>query len=222
MATRRSLSLEAARGGSDSWTQQVIRFCIHPPSCTRNRVAPLADALEQGGASPAAPSTPLAVRGTYPSFRALTCVHVNCDDTRLLACGYSNDVAVFDVETGGLVRKFVRAHSGERLTTRLPPLLLRLLLLPVLLVLPLLLLLLLLYRRAHKHLALRAPLAQRLCDEQPGPDDQALGPEGSRSWGGRGRRGRGATALRRRLRAPERHAVLPPGRRAAAVGGRRQ
>lgn len=121
MATRRSLSLEAARGGSDSWTQQVIRFYARPRHSQRNRVAPLADALAQDGASPAASLTPLAVRRTYPSFRALTCVHVNCDDTRLLACGYSNDVAVFDVETGGLVRKFVRAHSGERLDARPPP-----------------------------------------------------------------------------------------------------
>lgn len=65
--------------------------------------------------SPSTSAAPQRMRvvARYPAFDKLTCVHVNCDDTRVLACGYSTDVAVFDVETAAPVRTFVGAHSAE-------------------------------------------------------------------------------------------------------------
>ena len=55
----------------------------------------------------------LSIHASFPRFSNLTCVHVNCDDTRLLACGYKNAVSVYDIESQAVVRVYEDAHDGE-------------------------------------------------------------------------------------------------------------
>ena len=47
----------------------------------------------------------------FESFDELTSVHVNGDDSRVLASGYSKDVRVYDMATASLVRTFADIHS---------------------------------------------------------------------------------------------------------------
>jgi WD40 repeat protein len=60
----------------------------------------------------------LPVVHSYAPQQSLTCIHVNCDDTLLLASGYTTDVPVFDLPTGRLVRVLARAHSTHINITR--------------------------------------------------------------------------------------------------------
>lgn len=40
----------------------------------------------------------------FSPFDKLTSVHVNCTDDYMLASGYSHNVAMYDLETGAVVR----------------------------------------------------------------------------------------------------------------------
>jgi hypothetical protein len=55
------------------------------------------------------------VLSAFPNFDKLTSVHVNCTDDYMLASGYSHNVAMYDLETGAVVRYAVPAanHSSE-------------------------------------------------------------------------------------------------------------
>jgi WD40 repeat protein len=55
---------------------------------------------------------------SYSKLPDLTCVHVNCDDSYLLASGYTYHVPVYDMSTGLVVRTFENAHTGHINITR--------------------------------------------------------------------------------------------------------
>lgn len=49
----------------------------------------------------------------YPNFERLTSVHSNCDNSVLLLSGYANDVSMYDIETGSLIRSYQGVHSDH-------------------------------------------------------------------------------------------------------------
>ena len=47
---------------------------------------------------------------TYDDFEQLTSLHVNCEDDVFLASGYSNDVGLYDVQSGRRIQTFPSLH----------------------------------------------------------------------------------------------------------------
>ena len=48
----------------------------------------------------------------YPKFNKLTSVHIDSQDCHMLACGYSNDVRLYDLATGTVLRNFENVSSS--------------------------------------------------------------------------------------------------------------
>lgn len=84
-------------------------------SCTD--VSSEINALRADGWDDQAPSTQEFTSG-FAQFSKLTSVHVNADDTRVLASGYSHTPVVYDLATGQVVAEYTDVHSGHVNITR--------------------------------------------------------------------------------------------------------
>ncbi len=77
----------------------------------------------RSAASAAGGSTdPLFEAFTYPQLaHDMTSVHVNCDDTLIVASGYTKSVNIFDLETGKMHRSYQNVHKNHGRYTALSP-----------------------------------------------------------------------------------------------------
>jgi len=70
------------------------------------------NSLEMNSAN-ANPRHRLQVVQEFTPFKGLTSVNVNCEDACLITSGSSNDVALYDLQTGQLLDRLCRLHDGS-------------------------------------------------------------------------------------------------------------
>eukprot|EP00899_Mesostigma_viride_P005730 jgi/Mesvir1/15158/Mv26216-RA.3 len=74
-------------------------------------VAGASGGVAAAGGSPRVPGRRDPVMYTYPEFRHLTSVHINCTDQLFVTSGYSTDVGLYDLSTGQQLQRFQNLHK---------------------------------------------------------------------------------------------------------------
>jgi hypothetical protein len=64
----------------------------------------------------AAPSAVTKLRTYRELTQNMTSVHINCDDSLIVASGYTKSINVYDLESGKLARRYQDVHSGHGMT----------------------------------------------------------------------------------------------------------